>query len=246
MTPPVFYAPRGALLDADRLLLDGPEGRHAALVRRLRIGERLDLTDGAGLLAEGVVAAVGKDTLEIDLTGRQQLPAPRPRIVVVQALAKGDRAEAAVESMVEVGVDVIVPWAASRSIARWSGKADRADKGLAKWRATAREAAKQSRRFWWPEVAELASTRDVATLLGRAALPLVAHESARAPLTALTPPEDGDVVLVVGPEGGVSDDELATFAAAGATSCRLGPTVLRTSTAGTVAAAVLLARTPRW
>ncbi|MGZ4596702.1 MAG: RsmE family RNA methyltransferase, partial [Actinomycetes bacterium] len=143
-----------------------------------------------------------------------------------------------------VGADVIVPWAAARCVTRW--KAERGAKALAKWRTTVREAAKQSRRARFPEVTALASTADVATWLRGAALGAVLHEEATAPLAAAQPPERGDVVVVVGPEGGLGPDELAAFAAAGATSYRLGPTVLRTSTAGVAALSVLLARTPRW
>jgi 16S rRNA (uracil1498-N3)-methyltransferase len=137
-----------------------------------------------------------------------------------------------------------VPWAAARSVVRWEG--GRADKALARWRATAREAAKQSRRSRLPRVVDLASTADIADLLRAAAIGVVLHESATAPLADLQPPDHGDIVVVVGPEGGVSPEELDEFGAAGATAYRLGPTVLRTSTAGPAALAVLLARTARW
>ena len=164
---------------------------------------------------------------------------------MVQALAKGDRGETAVETLTEVGVDVIVPWAASRSVTRWS--AERAPKALERWRSAARESAKQSRRARWPEVRGLATTAEVVALLRDAALGLVLHEERHEPpWRRSTPPVSGDVVLVVGPEGGISPDELAAFAGGGASAVRLGPSVLRTSTAGTAAAAVLLSRTSRW
>lgn len=101
MSPPVFLADTGSLAPG-RILLDGPEGRHAATVRRLRPGERVDLTDGAGLLAECRVGAVGRDTLTLDVLARHRRPPPEPRLVVVQALPKGDRGELAVEMMTEV------------------------------------------------------------------------------------------------------------------------------------------------
>jgi 16S rRNA (uracil1498-N3)-methyltransferase len=241
MTVPVFLGDPGA--DA-RILLDGPEGRHAAAVRRLRAGERLDVTDGAGRVAECVVREALKDALDLDVLRRYEVPAPEPRLVVVQGLPKGDRGELAVETMTEAGVDVIVPWAAARCVTQWKG--ERGEKALARWRSTAREAAKQARRFHLPEISGLANTARVTALLADAALAAVLHEEAAEPLSRLDLPEKGDIVLVVGPEGGITDDEITKFRAAGATAALLGPTVLRTSTAGVAAAAVLLARTGRW
>jgi 16S rRNA (uracil1498-N3)-methyltransferase len=246
MTSPVFLA------DGDRLragtttiTLDGPEGRHAVSVRRLRVGEKIVLTDGAGLGAYGTVAAVeGKDRLEVAVAELRTEPEPSPRITVVQALPKGDRGELAVETMTETGTDVIVPWAASRCVTQWKG--ERGLKSLGKWRATAREAGKQSRRLRFPEVTDLMTTRQVAELLAQASFAAVLHEEGGAPLATAELPDQGDIVLVVGPEGGVSAEELAAFAASGAKPYRLGPTVLRTSTAGTAATALLLGRTGRW
>jgi 16S rRNA (uracil1498-N3)-methyltransferase len=162
----------------------------------------------------------------------------------VQALPKGDRGELAVETMTETGVDAVVPWAAARCITQWRG--ERGAKSLAKWRATAREAGKQSRRLRFPEVAESATTKQVAALLAAADFAAVLHEEGAQPLATVDLPETGSIVLVVGPEGGVSPDELAVFAQAGAKPYRLGRSVLRTSTAGTAATALLLARTGRW
>lgn len=245
MSAPVFLAPRDTIRHGHQVVLDGAEGRHAVTVRRLAAGEEIVLADGAGLAVYGTVARTeGKDTLYIDVASRVEEPAPNPRVVVVQALPKGDRGELAVETMTEVGVDVIVPWAAARCITQWKG--ERGAKALAKWRSTAREAGKQARRLHLPEVTEAMTTRQVATLLGGAALAGVLHEAATAPLAGAATPPEGDLVLVVGPEGGVTPDEIAAFTAAGATAYRLGPTVLRTSTAGVSAASVLLARSGRW
>lgn len=241
VTVPVFLT---AELDGPELVLGGPEGRHAATVRRLRAGERVDLTDGAGSVAECVVREVLKDALRVEVLGRYEVAPPTPRLVAVQGLPKGDRGELAVEMMTEAGVDVIVPWQAARSITQWKG--DRAAKALGRWRSTAREAGKQARRFHLPEVAEPVSTAGVVKLLQEAALGLVLHEEAAEPLSQVALPGDGDIVVVIGPEGGVSDQELADFRAAGAVPVLLGPTVLRTSTAGVAAAAVLLTRTGRW
>lgn len=244
-TPPVFLVAPGSLpAGAGRVVLDGPEGRHAARVRRLAAGEPVDLVDGTGGRAAGVVAAVRGDRVEVAVEEVRREPAPQPRLTVVQALAKGDRAEAAVAALTEVGVDAILAWPARRCVVRWDG--ERAARGLARWAAAAREASKQARRAWVPEVRGPVGTAEVTDLLRRAALPVVLHEGAADGLADLAVPAAGEVVVVVGPEGGLAEDELAGFAAAGARTCRLGPTVLRTGTAGVVAAAVLLARSPRW
>jgi len=227
------------------ITLSGPEGHHAAAVRRLRPGERADVSDGAGTLAEGAVLAVTKDSVTIELRAVYTAPPPQPRLVVAQALPKGDRGELAVELMTEIGVDTIIPWAAERNITKW--QAERGAKALSRWRATAREAAKQSRRAWLPEVTELATTAAlVRRVSAETPLAIVLEADAPARLHALALPDTGDILLIVGPEGGISSAERAALRNAGATEARLGPTVLRTSTAGAAAAAVLLARTPRW
>jgi 16S rRNA (uracil1498-N3)-methyltransferase len=244
VTAPVFLAD-GADLRADTVTLTGAEGRHAATVRRIRPGERVDVADGAGLIAECVVTDAGPGSVTLRVRARREVPAPDPRIVVVQALPKGDRAELAVETMTEVGVDVIVPFAAMRCVARWPA-GDRAAKALARWRSAAREAAKQARRARIPEVTGLASAAEVATRLKSAARGVVLEPGAEQALSRLDLPAHGDVVLVVGPEGGLSPAELTEFTAAGAVETRLGDSVLRASTAGAAAAAVLMARTGRW
>jgi 16S rRNA (uracil1498-N3)-methyltransferase len=241
--PPVFLVAPGSL-SADAVRLSGPDAHHAAAVRRLRAGERADVSDGAGTLAECTVVSVSKETVVLTVRSVHVVPAPDPRITVVQALPKGDRAELAVELMTEVGVDAIVAWAAERSITRWHG--DRGDRALGKWRVTAREASKQSRRAWLPAVTGPAALPDVAKLGAEAARAVVLEADAATPLSALALPEAGSIVLVVGPEGGISQAERSALGAAGAVEARLGPTVLRTSTAGAAAAAVLLARTGRW
>jgi 16S rRNA (uracil1498-N3)-methyltransferase len=239
---PVFVVDRDRLVTGI-VVLDGAEGHHAATVTRLGVGEPVVLTDGAGRRAEGIVAGGDRDVLLVDVRTVVDVPAPRPRFVVVQALPKGDRGEVAVETLTEVGVDVVVPWAASRCVTRWRDA--RGAKALARWRTTAAAAAKQSRRTRFPEVTDLAGSRDVAARLAAATAGVLLHEEAELPLAGLDLPADGDVVVVVGPEGGISPEELATFGAAGASSYRLGGTVLRASTAGTAALAVLSAR-GRW
>jgi 16S rRNA (uracil1498-N3)-methyltransferase len=171
-------------------------------------------------------------------------PAPEPRVIIVQALVKGDRGELAVETMTEVGVDVIVPWPAARCVARW--RADRADKSLARWRSAARAAAKQARRGRIPEVTRPAATAEAVRWAQAAACAVVLDQGAPRRLAEVPVPEGGEIVIVAGPEGGLTGEETAAFTGAGAARARLGPTVLRTSTAGAVAAAVLLSRSGRW
>ena len=229
--------------DTDVLTVSGAEGRHAVDVLRLTAGERVRVGDGHGLVADGTVLAAGPGGLQVQVSVRHEVPAPTPTLVLVQALPKGDRGPLAVELATELGVDRIVPWTAARCVTRW--REDRTEKGLAKWRAAARAASKQARRPRLPEVTEPMSTRQVCGFLADADLALVLHEQARRPLAGLTVPTEGTVVVVVGPEGGLTDGEVVAFRAAGAEPVRLGAEVLRTSTAGAAALAALSART-RW
>ncbi|MGA5303620.1 16S rRNA (uracil(1498)-N(3))-methyltransferase [Nucisporomicrobium flavum] len=229
-----------------RHTLAGKEGHHAADVQRVRPGEEIVLADGRGGSVRAEVTAVGRGSVDVVVGERSFAAAADPRLVVVQGIAKGDRGELAVQAMTETGVDEIVPWAASRSVAQWRG--DRGVRAREKWVATVREAAKQARRPWLPVVAgdPDVSTKQVAARLGRAAAAFVLHEEATDRLSAAKLPESGEVVLVVGPEGGISDQELGAFVAAGGQPVKLGDSVLRTSTAGVAALAVLSVRLDRW
>lgn len=228
----------------DVVELTGPEAHHAAAVRRVRIDEAVTLGDGRGAWLAGVVTAVAPKQVDVAVTARHEVPPPAPRFVLVQALAKGDRDELAVQAATELGVDAIVPWQAARSVSRWDAKAE---KGLARWRTIVREAAKQAHRAWIPEVEGVARTADLARLSGGAQV-LVLEPSASDRLTTVAAEaSDGrDVVLVVGPEGGIAPDELSALVEAGARLVRLGDTVLRTSTAGAAAISVLSAAHGRW
>lgn len=241
MSAPLFLV--DVLPEGERAQLAGPEGHHAAAVQRLRVGEELLLGDGRGGTATAVVTDVGRSTLDLKVTGRRYEPPPAPRLMVVQGIGKADRSELAVQAMTEAGVDGIVPWTAARSVARWRG--ERGERAWQRWVLTAREAAKQSRRAWLPGVAAPASTQLVAERLA-GAVGFVLHEEAGDRLSTAPLPADGEIVVVVGPEGGVAPAELAAFEAAGARPVRLGATVLRTSTAGVAALAVLSARLGRW
>lgn len=257
MSLPVFKVEPGRLEGLGpgaMLTVTGPEARHAVTVRRLGPGERLELVDGAGARATGELCAAGtdsRDSMDVRLAAVSADPVRRPRLVLAQALAKGERDLLAVETATELGVDAVVPWQAERSIVRW--KKERAAKSHDKWVHTVAAAAKQSRRARWPEVLPLSTTRELTALLGRPGTAgVVLHEQARESLAGLLggphrPWEAAEqIVLVVGPEGGIAPGELEALAGAGARTLRLGPEVLRSSTAGPVALAVLSAALGRW
>lgn len=229
-------------------VLDGPEGRHAATVRRTTVGERVMLSDGRGGLADSEVTAAGKDRLELMVHAVRTVSPSLPTVTLVQALPKAERSELAVELATEAGVDAIVPWQSSRCVARWEGP--KVAKGLTRWRNAARAAAKQSRRALVPEVADLHRTADVTALVrdvvARGGKVAVLHESAGASLASLSLHELSELILVVGPEGGLSDDEVEKLATAGASLVLLGPQVLRTSTAAAVALGAIGVLTERW
>ena len=226
--------------------VDGAEGHHAVDVRRMRAGDPVHLVDGLGTRAIGEVAdsAGQRGLLRVRVMGIEVEALPVPRIIAVQAIPKGERAELAVAMLTEVGVDVIVPWAAQRCIAVWrEGKAER---GHERWTATARESAKQSRRARVPEILPLMRTPAVCDLIRTSALSLLLHEESAQPISSVAVPVAGDIIVIIGPEGGIDEQEQQSFVAAGAQSVRLGPSVLRSSTAGTVACGILLAGSGRW
>ena len=241
----MFLAPRADLLEGTQVTLSGPEGRHAVSVVRVKVGEHIDLSDGDGLLIAGRVVEVNNpDELVIEVLERIIDDVVLPRLVVVQAIPKGDRGERAVELLTEVGADAIVPWAASRCIAQWKG--DRAEKALTKWENTAKAAGKQARRSRLPQVTGLATTGDVVSMIAAASGAIVLHEESTTALTDWNPPIDGEIVIVVGPEGGITSDEVEAFRQAGAQIVHMGKSIMRTSTAGAAAVAVLGAVTGRW
>ena len=229
-------------------VVDGDEGFHAASVRRLRPGEELVLSDGAGTVADCVVQSADKRSLTARVLAFRTVPLPRPPVTVVQAIPKSERSELAIELATEAGADEFVAWQAQRCVARWDG--DRAANGLRRWRAVARSAARQSRRAWIPDVSGPMSTEALCSYLtqqiGAGAVVLVLHESADVPITEETVAQANSVILLVGPEGGISDPEITALMNAGAVTVRLGPTVLRTSTAAAVALGALGVLTPRW
>lgn len=226
----------------ETVLLTGSEAKHAAVVRRVRVGEQVTIGDGAGLWLEGVVEDASPSQVHVRITHRHEHEAPEVRISLVQALAKGDRDELAIQAACELGVDEIVPWQAARSVSRWEGM--KAAKGQERWATIVREAAKQAHRAWVPEVSSLVTTAQLAARASDARV-LVLDPTAETALTTVRA-DERDIVLVVGPEGGISGDELARLDEAGAERVRLGSTVLRTSTAGPAAIAVLSGILGRW
>jgi 16S rRNA (uracil1498-N3)-methyltransferase len=234
----------GALVD-----VDGDEGFHAANVRRIRPGEELDLSDGAGTVAHCVVEDAVKGRLSARVVEVRTVPAAAPQVTVVQALPKSDRSELAIELATEAGADGFVAWQSERCVARWDGAA-KIDKGLRRWRAVARSAARQSRRPHIPAVSSVVSTPELVRLtrdvVATGGLVLALQESAKEPLAEVPIASADSLMLVVGPEGGISDEELAGLRGGGAVVVRLGPSVLRTSTAAAVALGALGVLTPRW
>lgn len=240
MSAPLFLCDD---LSGEELSLTGPEGRHAATVRRVKVGEEVHLADGRGTRAVCTVVGLEPDVVRLRVSSRVTEPEPVPRLVLVQALAKGDRGELAVELATEVGVDEVVPWSAERCIVKWDGL--RGEKSLSRWASTAREAGKQSRRARHPAVSHWVSTEELLARV-RTTPTLLLHEGASVPLASVDLPSSGELLLVVGPEGGVTDRELSALTAAGAVAVRLGSSVVRTSTAGAAAISVVSARTSRW
>ena len=172
----------------EQAVVDGDEGFHAASVRRIRRGEQLDLSDGAGALAHCVIEDVGKARLTARVLERATVPSATPAVTVVQALPKSDRSELAIELATEAGADGFVAWQASRCVTRWDGQA-RVEKGLRRWRAVARSAARQSRRAQIPPVTGVVSTAELAQRVtddvATGAVVLALHESATERLTKL-------------------------------------------------------------
>lgn len=230
-----------ALEVGDIHVLTGSEARHAVTVSRIALGERIQLGNGAGVIAEVNVIATSKESLTCSVLEVNTVKQNAPRVTLVQALAKGDRDERAIESATELGVDVVIPWAATRSISQWDER--KAPKARAKWESIVREATKQSIRPFIPQVLPRMSTSELISHLEQDQI-LVLDPGGDTSLAAVSI-SGADIAVVVGPEGGLSPSEIELFSSAGAHICTLGDNILRTSTAGPAALAILLARLGR-
>ncbi|MBT2535711.1 16S rRNA (uracil(1498)-N(3))-methyltransferase [Arthrobacter sp. ISL-69] len=258
MSNPVFFATPGALdqqVPGSQYVLQGAEARHAVTVKRISVGESVDIADGAGKRLTGTVAAVGQGELTVECAALETEERPDLRLVLVQALAKGDRDELAAETATELGIDAVIPWQSERSIVRWKG--ERAAKAHAKWQSVVTAAAKQARRAWIPEVRAAVDGAGLQAAVSAADLAIILHEDAVRPLRAVLESwRDGDsmtggpgpreILLIVGPEGGISPREVTKLCSAGAVTALLGHHVLRSSTAGPAATVLASDILGRW
>jgi 16S rRNA (uracil1498-N3)-methyltransferase len=253
---PVFFTAAGTLDDqvpGSQFVLDGAEARHAVTVKRLAVGESVDIADGAGKRLTGTVAAVGPGQLTVQCSALETESRPDVRLVLVQALAKGDRDELAAETATELGIDAIIPWQSERAIVRWKG--ERAAKAHAKWQSVVTAAAKQARRAWIPEVRAAVDGPGLQAAVAAADLAVILHEDAVRPLRGVLeswrdskPSGTGprEILLIVGPEGGISPREVTRLCGAGAVTALLGHHVLRSSTAGPAATVLASDVLGRW
>jgi 16S rRNA (uracil1498-N3)-methyltransferase len=242
---PLFFAAIGAdTVAGSSFVLSGPEAKHAVSVRRMTIGEAIAVSDGSKTKIRGKVSKVSKETLEIAVESVDALEEPQAKLVLVQALAKGDRDELAIQACTELGVSGVIPWQADRSVSIW--KAEKKQKGQTRWQSIVTEAAKQSLRALVPRVEPVMDSQELISLLNGFNQVLVLDPESGSSITELSPPLVGKTAIVVGPEGGMSEQELAAFAEAGFSSVRLGSGVLRTSTAGMAAISYLQAKLGDW
>jgi 16S rRNA (uracil1498-N3)-methyltransferase len=252
---PVFFTAAGTLdrqVPGSTFVLEGAEARHAITVKRLAVGEAVDIADGAGKRMTGTVTAVAPQELTVECADMGFEARPDVRLVLVQALAKGDRDELAAETATELGIDAVVPWQAERSIVRW--KPERAAKAHAKWQSVVTAAAKQARRAWIPEVRAAVDGGGLQAAVAAADLAVILHEDAVRPLRQVleawhaSVAGDGprEVLLIVGPEGGISPREVTRLCDVGAVTALLGHHVLRSSTAGPAATVLASDILGRW
>lgn len=231
---PLFFCDQ--IPDRGDVVIEGDEAHHASAAARIKVGERVHVTNGKGRRAEVEILDINKRNIGARIIHLHDFPRPTTTLTVIQALTKGDRARETIELLTEGGVEKIVPWSASRSIGQWKEEKD----ALSKWRSWAREATKQSRRSWIPEIVDLASTAQIKEMIEDAELSLVFHESAEQKISEVLhvkPPKE--LIVIIGPEGGISDDEAALFASAGAQVVSMGTPVFRSAHAGVAALAAI-------
>lgn len=221
--------------DRGDVVIEGDEAHHLG-VTRIKVGERISVTNGMGRRAEVEVLDINKRNVGCRIIDVNDEPRPRTILTVVQALTKGDRARETIELLTEGGAEIIIPWQAANSIGEWKSEKD----ALSKWKSWTREATKQSRRSWIPQILDLHTTAQIKNRIQDSELTFVFHESSSSQLSEnldLAPPKD--VTLIIGPEGGITEDEYAGFQSAGARGVKLGRPVFRSAHAGVAALAAV-------
>lgn len=244
MVEPLFFTANAAKAKVgEHFTLDGEEGKHAATVRRMRIGEAIQLTDGQGHRVKGIISETGSGSVMVDVKSVLTEPKSKPQITLVQALAKGDRDELAIQAATELGIDAVIPWQANRSVSKWEGS--KIAKSVARWQSIVAEASKQSLRSWIPSVTEPLTSNQLANQVKEFGSVLILDPTAQVSLADLHF-DAASIALVVGPEGGIDSSELSRFEEAGARRVSLGSGILRTSTAGLAAISFIQAKTGAW
>ena len=242
---PLFFAAIGKdTTQGSVFVLAGPEAKHAISAKRMSVGEAIAVSDGAGLKLRGKVSRVLKDQLEVSVEIVEEITKPSTKLVLVQALAKGDRDELAIQACTELGISEVIPWQADRSVSIW--KSEKKQKGQTRWQSIVTEAAKQSLRSYVPKVVEVLDTPELIQALQVFDQVLVLDPESKTSITSFTPPVAGTTAIVVGPEGGISEQELESFSKAGFSNVHLGSGVLRTSTAGIAALSYMQAKLGDW
>jgi 16S rRNA (uracil1498-N3)-methyltransferase len=242
---PLFISPIPSDTKAgSKIKIAGAEAKHAISVRRLQIGEAISVSDGQGQKARGKVSQLSKDFLELDVESVENIERPKPRLILVQALAKGDRDEMAVQACTELGIQTVIPWQSERSVSIW--KPEKQDKHRLRWQTIATEASKQSLRPFIPEVERVLGTSELVERLKQFDLTLVLEPASSTSLTSVSLSGHQSIAIVVGPEGGISPEELGQFGSAGLSLVGLGSGILRTSTAGVAVVSYLQATLGNW
>ena len=224
-----------------RQVLENEEAHHAIKVLRLNIGEVIKISDGVGNWVSGPIVEIAKKELFISITERGEIQAVKPELVLVQAITKSDRNKEMLELAVEAGVDRIIPWQSERSISKWQSDSEQ------KWQVGIKQSCKQARQIRLPQLMQVMSTAEVIKRIGEGGFGIVFHEEESTKFSELTiPNSQSSVYLVIGPEGGISEQELLSFQNNGSKVVRLGDTVLRSAHAGFAALSAVQTKLGRW
>ena len=224
-----------------RQVLENDEAHHAIKVLRLNTGEVIKISDGVGNWVSGPIVEIAKKELFISITERGEIQAAKPELVLVQAITKSDRNKEMLELAVEAGVDRIIPWQSERSISKWQSDSEQ------KWQVGIKQSCKQARQVKLPQLMQVMSTTEVIKSISEGGFGIVFHEEASTKFSDLTiPNSQSSVYLVIGPEGGISEQELLSFQNIGSKVVRLGDTVLRSAHAGFAALSAVQTKLGRW